>query len=197
MTEKERLIKFLSETINGFVTTKEITDAGFHRVILAQLVKDGILVRHSRGIYKMPYSDSDALYVLQTKYPKGIFAGETALYLHGYVKTLSEPYHMTFPNGYHAKTLKETPVRSKHCLNDLHEDGTMEIITNHGNNVKVYCIERVICDMIRGNSEDKTLVNSIIKKYISSDELDVSKLLYYADKIKVRKKIQKCLEILR
>lgn len=194
MTEKERLIDFLSGSLNGLITTKEITVSGFHRETINQLVKDGILVRQSRGVYKLPSLDADMLFLLQTKYPKGIYSEETALFLHGYVNELSETFCMTFPNGYHAKKLKEKPVRIKHCIPELYMEGIVNVNTSYGNPVIVYCIERTICDMLRGSNNDKSTVSHIIKKYISSEKKDVSKLLYYADITKVRTKIQKYLD---
>ena len=74
------IIKMAKEN-NGIVTTAMVVAAGFSRGNLKYLVDRGKLERPSRGIYILPEVWEDEFLNLQSRFRRGIFSHETALFL--------------------------------------------------------------------------------------------------------------------
>ena len=78
---------------------------------------------------------------------------------------------------------------------DIYELGLMEVKTPFGNIVRVYDIERCICDIIRSkNRMDREFVKYSIREYIKRKDKDLVKLSKYSDKMGIRKEVMDLLE---
>ena len=99
MTDKEKIKELLETSLNGTITTEQVTAAGMHRSILRKLVENGELYRFGRGLYVRSNAWEDDFYLLQRKYGRGIYSHDTALYLLGYSDRTPVQYTMTFPKG--------------------------------------------------------------------------------------------------
>ncbi|MBP5469757.1 MAG: type IV toxin-antitoxin system AbiEi family antitoxin domain-containing protein [Candidatus Riflebacteria bacterium] len=190
----------LNKQINNIsiplVTTKEINSYGLHRSILKKLVSAGKISKYSKGIYIKNSSWEDDFQLLQLKYPKGIYSHNTALYLLGYSDRTPALFTMTFPHGYNARSLANEPIEKKQSIKELYNLGVIEIKDFSGNLVKVYELEKTLCDMMRGNNKDIEVITSAFKKYSFSETKNIPKLLKYAKILKVTSKIQPYLEVL-
>ena len=182
------------------VTTKEINSYGLHRGILKKLISAGEISKYSKGIYVKNNSWEDEFQLLQLKYPKGIYSHNTALYLLGYSDRtpalFTMTFTMTFPHGYNASSLANEPIEKKQSIKELYDLGIVEIKDFSGNLVKVYELEKTLCDMMRGNNKDIEVITSAFKKYSASKAKNIPKLMEYAKLLKVTSKIQPYLEVL-
>lgn len=70
------------------------------------LVDSGKLERSARGVYILPELWDDEMYNLQVQFKRGIFSGETALFLNDLTDRTSNRYQMIFPIGYNVTSLK-------------------------------------------------------------------------------------------
>ncbi len=196
MTDKERLTKLLTLSDNGMITSKQVTAVGIHRGILTELTEAGQLIRYGRGIYIKSDVWEDDLYLLQRKYSRGIYSHDTALYLLGYSDRTPTQYTMTFPKGYNAPSLKQEDLNVKRAMPEIYSLGIIEINSPSGNPIRIYDLERTLCDIVRGNGSDIQIVSVAMKKYASSKEKDIHKLMQYADKLRVKSKITQYMEVL-
>ena len=186
----------LSHADNGVVTSKAVTEQGIHRSILCEMVKSGELIQCSRGIYILADEWEDEFYILQKKYKRGIFSHSTSLYLLGYSERVPITFHMTFPTKYNSASLKQENVTVTR-VNDLnYELGTTTVTTPAGNQVRIYDLERSLCDMLRGSSEDIQTIQYAMKKYAASKQRDINKLMRYAKQLHVEPKVRRYMEVL-
>ena len=75
--------------------------------------------------------------------------------------------------------------------------GAREIVTSYGKKVRVYDIERTLCDCLRHiNKLDRDLVLTGLKRYVNSADKDSAKLLKYADVFNIRDIVYRYLEVL-
>ena len=182
---------------HGVVTSKQVTEAGFHRSILSGLVEANKLVQVARGLYMKPSAWEDEMFLLQYRFSKGIFSHETALYLHGLTDRTPARFAMTFPWGYNAASLKEENVMVKRVIKVLYEVGITNHVSPAGSIIRVYDVERTLCDIVRGNNTcDIHIVNQAMKHYAASKGKDIQKLTAYAEKLRVKPKILNYMEIL-
>lgn len=64
-----------------------------------------------------------------------------------------------------------------------------ELMSPSGNPIRVYDLERTLCDILRGSGSDIQVVGAAMKKYVSSKEKDIHKLMQYAGWLRVKSKV--------
>ena len=62
--------------------------------------------------------------------------------------------------------------------------------------VRVYDVERTLCDIVKGQGCDIQIVNEAMKRYARLPRKDIHKLMEYAEIMRVRPKIQRYMDIL-
>lgn len=186
----------LKNTDNGVITSKTVTEQGIHRSVLTEMVKNGELIRCSRGIYMLANEWEDELYLLQKKYKRGVFSHETALYLLGYSERVPLKYHMTFPTNYNSASLMNENVMITRVNAYNYELGITTVETPFGNKVKIYNLEHSLCDILRGSMDDIQIIQYAMKKYALSKEKDINKLMKYAKQLRVESKVRRYMEVL-
>ena len=196
MNGHETVFKMLEKN-NGFITTTQITEAGLQRRILGELLAADKIYRVGRGIYALPETWEDEMYFLQYRFSKGVFSNETALYLHDLSDRTPQAYTLTFPQGYNAAGLRKYNAKAKFVMPDIYDLGIVEKPSPCGNPIYVYDRERTLCDIVKGNNTcDIQLVNQAMKTYAGSLEKDIAKLIAYAERLRVKPKILRYMEVL-
>ena len=175
---------------NGIITASQVTEANIPRHYLKKMLDMELLTKVDRGIYIKPEMWEDEMYMLQYKYSKGIFSHETALYIHGLTDRTPMKYTMTFPYGYHVHSLKYENVKIKKSVEDLYNLGLTSGISPYGNPIRLYDVERTLCDIVKGNNTcDIQIVNQAMKQYARMPGKNITKLFDYAEKVRVKPKI--------
>lgn len=196
-TDDEEKILQMADTHHGIITSTQVTKAGIPRRCLTSMVRSGLLVRVERGVYTLPGTWEDELFVLQWRFSRGIFSHETALYLHAMTDRTPLRYTMTFPFGYNPQNVIKRGVVAKVASEETYPLGIMTILSPSGNALKVYNIERTLCDMVRTRHKaDIQVVNQAMRMYAGSREKDIARLMDYAQRLRVKSKILTYMEIL-
>jgi len=196
MGDHESIFKIIEQN-KGFITSAQVTDAGLQRRALSELVAANRICRVERGIYALPEMWEDDMYFLQYRYAKGVFSNETALYLHDLTDRTPQMYTLTFPHGYNAIGLKNHNIKAKYVTLDTYDMGIMEKPSPCGNPLRIYNIERTLCDIIKGNGIcDIQQVNHAMKAYAASKDKDMARLISYAERLRVKPKILRYMEVL-
>ena len=196
MIDKEKIKELLEASPDGTITAEQVTAAGLHRGILRELVENGELYRFGRGLYVRSNAWEDDFYLLQRKYGRGIYSHDTALYLLGYSDRTPAQYTMTFPKGYNSPSLKHENINIKRVVPENYSFGVIELKSPCGNPIRVYDLERTLCDILRGSGSDIQVVGSAMKKYAASKGKDIHKLMQYAEQLRVKPKVLRYLEVL-
>jgi len=190
-------IKAMLNENNGFITTAQVTAAGIQRRMLSELVAAKLVYRAARGIYTLPETWEDEMFFLQYRFSKGVFSHGTALFLHYLTDRTPISYTLTFMQGYNAAGLKKHNAKAKYVIPDIYDMGITEKTSPNGNSLRVYDVERTLCDIVKGkNSFDVQLVNHAMKAYAESKNKDIAKLMAYAERLRVKPKILRYMEVL-
>ena len=196
MTYRERILQ-MAHVNNGVVTAQQITEAGILREHLSSLVAAGLLERSSRGVYIVPNIFDDEMLNLQTRYKRGIFSHETALFLLDLTDRTPVQYSMTFPPGYNTTRPQADNVKCYRVKNDLYEIGIVDVTSPGGNSIRVYNAERTLCDILKNrNGTDIQIVTDAFKRYTRRPNRDIPQLSKYAKLFRVEKKMRSYLEVL-
>lgn len=177
------IIQSLMSINNGYITSKELSNIGIHRMYLNLMVKRGLIERVGNGIYLDSSKIKDTYYILNVELPNIIYSHMTALYFHGLsIKAPNNDYDLTVINNYYNYKLNKHNVF--YVNKEVYELGLTEVETPLGNKVRCYDIERCICDIIRSkNRMDIEHVKYSVRQYIKRKDKDFIKLSKYADKL--------------
>lgn len=190
--------KILDLFKNGYLTTKEVNDNNIPRVYLTKLIKENKIVRVSRGMYTQKNILPDEFVVLQSKSKYAIYSNTTALYLYGFSNRIPIKYDITIKNGYKGSLQNKENVNLFYIKNELLDLGAINYKLNSGNIIRVYDLERTICDIIKNKKKiDGEIFNKAIREYFYSKNKNTLKLYEYAKKMNIYNKVRDTFEVLQ
>ena len=174
---------------NGYITTKELEDLGISRNYLSVMTKKNMIEKVAKGIYIDSTKVEDVYYVLSVSTPKIIYSHMTALYFHNLsIKAPDGSFDITVTKKYNNFKLKKHNVF--YIDDKFYNIGITEVKTPQGNNVKVYDVERCICDIIRSKKRmDIEHIKYAIKEYLKRKDNDLIKLSKYADMFGIKEEV--------
>jgi len=192
----QRIIEMAKQN-NGMITTAMVVNAGFPRGSLKYLVDVGRLDRVVRGVYTLPETWEDEFVSIQSRYKRGIFALDTALFLCDLTDRTPAKFHMSFPGSYNLTNPKEDGIICHGFKEPFYSLGRVDMSTPSGNIVRAYSAERTLCDILRPrNHTDVQVVTDAFKRYASRKEKNIPLISTYAIMLKVEKKLRSYLEVL-
>lgn len=175
---------------------KTANEFGISNERLNLLVKEGIIEKVDHGIYVKSGESIDLLYVHQQR-RQLIYSHDTALYLHNLSDREPLRYSATVSSGYHSSKIKELGIELYYVKKELLSLGVATTDTAFGNTVRVYSMERTLCDTIRNKGRmDKELIINAFKAYVERKDKDLNELKRLSEIFKVNKGIKSYLEIL-
>ena len=196
MTDSKQILE-LAKMNNGIITTAMVVDAGFSRGSLKYLSDTGSLERASRGVYTLPDVLEDEFVSIQSRYKRGIFSLETALFLCDLTDRTPMKFNMAFPASYNLTNPKLNGI-SCNCIKEpLYSLGITQMTTPGGNTVRCYSAERTLCDILKPrNRTDIQVVSSAFKQYVARKDKNIPLLSEYAKALHVEDRLRSYLEVL-
>ena len=189
-------IKEYVKTFRGIVTSKYCREHNIPTIYLNRLVEEGFLFNAKRGIYLTKDGDYDEFYFFQLRYPKAIYSYNTALYFIDRTDKLSHTIDITVYNGYKFNE-KMKNVDVHYVDKKIYDVGIVEVETAYGNKVKVYSLERVLCDfLVHKNEIDSEDYLKLVQSYIYDKNKDVSSFYNLIIKMGVAEKIMDVVQIM-
>lgn len=196
MEYKNEIIKLTEKNI-GYVRTKEVVNNNISKNYLKELVDETKLIRISKGLYMLPDCFKDEYFIFQSTNSNAIFSLETALYLHNYSDRVPSIYNITVPKNYGGNLRKEKNVKLLYIKPEFHNIGITEIESPLGQKIKVYDLERTICDIIKFKSNvDPEIFSKSLKQYVKSKDKNLNNLIIYARKLNVEDEVRKYMEVM-
>ena len=189
------IIESIMEMNNGYVTSKELSNLGIHRMYLNIMKEKGMIEKVGNGIYIDSSKIEDSYFVFGLELSNIIYSHMTALYFHGLsIKAPNDKYDITVPNNYFNYKIKNHNVF--YVYREIYELGLIQIDTPMGNKVKAYDMERCICDIIRSkNRMDSEHVKHSVREYVKRKDKDLIKLSKYAEKLGIKKEVMDYVEV--
>ena len=189
------IIESIMKMNNGYVTSKELSNLGIHRMYLNIMKEKGMIEKVGNGIYIDSSKIEDSYFVFGLELPNIIYSHMTALYFHGLsIKAPNDKYDITVSNIYFNYKIKNHNVF--YVDREIYELGLIQIDTPMGNKVKAYDMERCICDIIRSkNRMDSEFVKHSVREYIKRKDKDLIRLSKYADKMGIKKEVMDFMEV--
>ena len=187
----------LTENTNGYFSLKTAAEFGITRWQLQKLLRNGEIQKVSYGLYALKNVIPDELFITQLLSPRAIFSHESALFFNGYSAQVPFRYTISVPHGYISKNLSEQ-YDVRHVAKESAEEGIKIIKSELGNDLRVYSIERTLCELLHKPSDlDKERFIPAIQKYLRSKNKDILILMHFAKMFRVEKRLLPYLEAIQ
>lgn len=189
------IIEEIMKKNNGYITSKQLSEFGIHRMYLNIMKEKGIIEKVGNGIYIDSSKIEDNYYIFGISMPNAIFSHMTALYFHDLsIKAPNDKYDITVRKNYNSTHLKKHEVF--YVSDDIYELGLTLVETPMGNKVRAYDIERCICDIIRSkNRMDSEHVKYSIRAYLKRNDRNLIRLSKYAEKLGIKDEVMNYIEV--
>lgn len=183
------IIQDLINLNGGYITSKQITEMGLHRMYLNIMVSKGIIEKVNKGIYIDKNILEDDYYTFQLKYPKTIYARFTALYFWGLTEILPNVFDLSVDYNYHVSSIDKKHNIYK-CKKEYLNIGLTTFKTLQGHFINIYDRERCICDIIKYRKRlDIEQVKKSVKLYIKDENKNLINLSTYAKEMHIYKEV--------
>ena len=184
---------------HGYSSTGDISTAGIDRRILRDLINEDTIEKIKRGLYRWKdakFDIEEELINVSKIVPHGVICLESALAYYKLTTYTPGEYTVAIKRNYNIKLPNYPPIKLYYFSDKYYVDGVEKIDIN-GNIIKIYNIEKTICDCLRYEDKiSKDIIVESIKEYVKRRDKNISKLINYATKAKVRDVIQKYIEVL-
>lgn len=175
---KQKLLLFLNENY-GYIKTKDLIQLGFTKYQIHTLIQSKIIKKVSHGLYMDASLQEDELYIYQLKYPNIIYSYNTAFFLHNVTERIPNVYDISVPRGKRINSIYEFHIHQ--LIAKKYQLGITKTLSPFGNPVKVYNLERCICDIVKNPSEiEPELSTKIITYCFKNSKLNLDLLMEYA-----------------
>lgn len=182
------IIQDLMKINNGYITSKQISELGIHRMYLKMMKDKSMIKKVGKGIYVDSSMKVDNYFVFSMELSNIIYSHMTGLFLQGFSRKDEDRCDVTVCNNYFNYKLKKCNVF--YVSQNVYNLGLTEAKTKDGNVVRVYDVERCICDIIKSkNRMDLDMVKYSIKKYLKSEMRNLKKLFEYAEMLEVKNEV--------
>ena len=198
--EKYNQIKRIFEKNDGYARTQDIINAGIHTSYLYHLLEDEVISKIKRGLYHWGdnnVSDNEELITVSKIVPKGVICLLSALSYYEITTISPWQYYIAIFRDDRKPVLPDyPPINIFQFSKEQYEIGIQEIkIDNH--KIKIYDIEKTICDCLRYRNEiGMDVVKESLNEYVKRRDRNIDKLLRYADVTGIYNLLNKYLEVL-
>ncbi len=179
---------------SDLIYSNNLSSYKINRYDLRTKVAKGDVVRIMHGLYAKPDTYVNEFWLMGEKYKNGIYSHNTALYFHGMTDRTPLRLDMTFPSN---NRVKNELLNVHYIKRDNHKLGMTKMTIEEGYTIRIYNIERTICDVIRDrNKIDPQIFNTAIKEYLKRKDKNLKRLYEYAKVFKIDKILEKYMEVL-
>ena len=160
-------------------------------------LKAGIISRIKRGLYRLSdipsaYQEGEVAQIVKA----GVFCMFTAWVHYELTTSVSPEYHIAVPKSMKIIIPDYPPIRIYYWNKYFYEIGITEVEIG-GQAVKMYDIERSVCDAVRFRNKIGTDVFSeILRNYVRRDDRNMDKLLKYATSLRISRVLNQLIQVM-
>ncbi|MDD7402502.1 MAG: hypothetical protein SO170_08135 [Butyribacter sp.] len=193
----QKIVKLFQEN-NGYVNAALLKKEKVTTVQIKELLQNGTIEKVSHGHYWLVSEEGKPenyklLETCQTN-PKAVICADSACYYHGLIK--EEPEKLSIATAKTDRSRMQLPFPvCRHYYSDVAFEQDLQIIETPYGKIRVYGLERSVCDSIRFQENiGEENVTEIVENYMKQDKKELERLQAYADAMRVGKIVRTRLE---
>jgi predicted transcriptional regulator of viral defense system len=162
---------------------------------MLESAKQGELIQVRRGVYANIEQLSGNMIDINAVVPEGILCLWSAWSIHQLTTSMPQAFHMAIKRGRKVSIPSFPRIEVHHYMEDLLKIGVISMIID-GFNIRLYDVERCVCDAIKfRNKVGMDVCSEIINNYLERPDRNLSKLMDYARKLRVGKILEQYLQV--
>ena len=187
------------DKMGGYVPTRAMLDRKISTIHIRELLESGDIEKVSHGNYwgaflKIDKPENYRMIEACMTNSKAVICGPTACYYHGLLKNEPEKLYVAT-----ARTdrggMKLTFPTSRHYFSKIAFEDDIVGFDFHDIKVRIYDVDRTICDCIRMRDEiGEAMLKEILEAYKAYPGKDTGRLYEYADGMRVGKIVRNYVE---
>ena len=171
---------------SGIIAVSDVLSSKISKFQLYKFIHENGYEKVGPGMYVSPDVFEDELLVLSRRCPKGVISHDEALYHYGLIDREPAYHTITVYSGYNTSRLNKAGYKTYYVKKELLDLGKTEVISNFGNKIPMYDLERTMVDLIRNRSQFEAQdFNAALKNYALRRDKDLNKLSRYAEQFRV------------
>ncbi len=180
--------KYLSSS-----SVKEEGRTAYYRML--ESARQGELIQVRRGVYASIEQLSAGMIDIESIVPQGILCLWSAWNIHQLTTSMPQAYNIAIKRDRKVSIHSFTKIKLHHYTESLLCIGVCNMMID-GFNIRIYDVERCVCDAIKfRNKVGIDVCSEIITNYLKRPERNISKLMDYARKLRVSKILEIYLQI--
>lgn len=179
----------------GFISSTDAKKVSLYNELLEE-TKNGRIVRVRRGIYAINEGLSKQMIDVDTVVPGGVLCLYSAWSHHELTTQIPQAYYIAVERSRKIILPDFPPIELSFMSRNAYELGVEETEID-GFKVKVYNLEKSVCDAIKYRNKIGLDVSSeILKNYLARKNHDITQLYEYAYKLRVGNKIDELIKFM-
>lgn len=184
----------------GFAKTGDLLRFGLNSYKIKVLENEGLISKVKQGLYRWaayPIDNHEDLVEVSIILPKGVICLLSALSFYELTTYTPWEYYVAIPRNYNKSNLSDyPPIKVVYFSNRYYHGGVQEIDIN-GKQIKIYDMEKTLCDTIRYRKKiGIDIIKECLKEYMKRPDKDIKKLIDYSEEFRVKSILKTYLEVL-
>lgn len=184
----------------GFAKTGDLLEFGLNTYKIKGLENEGLISKVKQGLYRWveyPIDNHEDLVEVSIILPKGVICLLSALSFYELTTYTPWEYYVAIPRNYNKSNLSDyPPIKVVYFSNKYYHGGAQEININ-GQQIKIYDMEKTLCDTIRYRKKiGIDIIKESLKEYMKRPDKDIKKLIDYSEEFRVKSILKTYLEVL-
>lgn len=179
----------------GFISSADAKKASLYNQLLYE-TRTGRIVRVRRGVYAINDGLAKQMIDVETLVPGGVLCLYSAWSFHELTTQIPQAYNIAVERSRRITLPDFPPIELSFMSQKAYELGIKEFVVD-GFKVKIYDLEKSVCDAIKYRNKIGLDVSSeIFKSYLSRKDKDITLLYEYASQLRVEKKIDELIKFM-
>ena len=182
--------KEIFDRYDGMMRAKQLDEEKVFYAKRQKLIQNGYIEKVLTGYYQwIDPEDFSEVGTVKRLFPDAIFCMDTALLHYGYSDRTPMEWHLAVSkdSGKSRFKIDYPHVKAYYLEPTLLEMG-LTTGEKDGHSIRIYDRDRVICDCLRyRNKMDREMFNKAIRAYVSDPQKNISRLMDYAERLRVKK----------
>ena len=199
MNDKHKQIVKIFKVHNGYARSKDILAKGVHPRNIKAALEKGLIIKVKNGLYRLsdtPIISNRSFIDIACAIPEGVICLLSALSY--YELTTFNPSVISV--AIHRKSWKpkiEYPPVEFYYFSTKQFEAGIDTIRIDGHKVRIYCLEKTICDCIRyRNKLGLDVAKEGLSEYLKRKNRNLEKLMEYAEICRVKPLLQTWLNVM-
>lgn len=178
---------------SGFISTRGMSDS--ERRLVYEAAEDGGIYKIRNGVYATPDALADTMVDIEKVVPNGILCWWSAWSIYGLTTQIPNAYYVAIEAKRKVRLPSYPEFQLVYQANPRLSIGVTERDIE-GYRVRIYDIERCVCDAIRlRNKIGIDVMAEILRTYLARPDRYISKLMSYAQPLRVANILNTYLEV--